>query len=276
MTDYVLLERRGPIAYLTLNRPSIGNAIDVPMARALLDATTKVEDDNGVRCVVVRGHGRMFCVGGDVTQLHAAGEALPALLEDILSYLHSAIRRLARMKKPVITAVHGPAAGAGVGLAAVGDIVLAEPAAHFTMAYSKIGLSPDGGVTWLLPRLIGLRRAQELALTNRRVSAAEAAAMGLITRVVAEGTLVHEVDALAEELARSALGALGRIKSLLLASADAALEAQLDAEGGHIVRQGTTIEGRIGVAAFVERRKPDFSTLVAERATDATGKRDGS
>ncbi len=81
MTDYVLLERRGPIAYLTLNRPSIGNAIDVPMARALLDATTKVEDDNGVRCVVVRGHGRMFCVGGDVTQLHAAGEALPALLE---------------------------------------------------------------------------------------------------------------------------------------------------------------------------------------------------
>lgn len=269
MTDPVLLERQGSIAYLTLNRPTVGNAIDVPLARALWDKTIAAEADNLVRCVVVRGAGRMFCAGGDVTQLHAAGDALPALLKEILSYLHPAIARLAMMNKPVITAIHGPSAGAGVGLAAVGDVALAEPAAHFTMAYSRIGLSPDGGATWLLPRLLGLRRAQELSLANRRVSADEAAAMGLITRVVAEGTLAHEVDALAVELARSAMGALGRTKRLLLTSADATLEEQLEAESQNIVQQGSTIEGRRGIAAFIERREPNFATVESRHGVNA-------
>lgn len=258
MKDPVLLERQGSIAYLTLNRPAVGNAIDVPLARALLEATVVAEMDNQVRCVVVRGNGRMFCAGGDVNRLHAAGDTLPVLLKEILSYLHPAITRLARMNKPVITAIHGPSAGAGVGLAAVGDIALAEPAAHFTMAYSRIGLSPDGGATWLLPRLVGLRRAQELSLTNRQVPADEAAAMGLITRVVAERTLAHEVDALAEELASSAVGALGRTKRLLLTGADATLAEQLEAESENIAQQGMTVEGRMGIAAFVEHRRLNF------------------
>ena len=119
-----------------------------------------------------------------------------------MAALHPAILRLARMAKPVVAAVQGPAAGAGIGLATVGDIVLADPAAHFTLAYSRIGLSPDGGATWLLPRLIGRRRAQELALTNRRLSAVEAAQMGLITGVVAEGSLDREVATIAAALAR--------------------------------------------------------------------------
>ena len=258
MTDPVILKNQGSIAYLTLNRPTAGNAIDVPLARALLDATNVVAEDNQVRCVVVRGHGRMFCAGGDVNQLHAAGDGLSVLLKEILSYLHPAIAQLATMNKPVITAIHGPCAGAGIGLAAVGDIALAEPTAHFTMAYSKIGLSPDGGATWLLPRLVGLRRAQELSLMNRRVSADEAAAMGLITRVVAEGTLAHEVDGLAAELASSAVGALGRTKRLLLKSPNATLDEQLEAESENIIQQGNTVEGRAGVSAFVERRKPNF------------------
>ena len=258
MTDPVLLDRKGAIAYLTLNRPEAGNAVDVPLSRSLLDATMAVEADPAVRCVVVRGSGRMFCAGGDVKGLHAAGDALPELLNEILVCLHPAIVRLARMDKPVVTAIHGPAAGAGVGLAAVGDVALAESQAHFTMAYSRIGLTPDGGATWLLPRLIGLRRAQELALTNRRVSAEEAAAMGLITRVVPKGTLAQEVDAVANLLARSAVGALGRTKRLLLASGDATLEEQLEAESDNIVRQGSTVESRTGIAAFIERREPDF------------------
>lgn len=258
MTDPVLFDRRGAVACLTLNRPEVGNAIDLAMARALLDAAVACDADPAIRCVLVRGNGRMFCAGGDVGRLHAAGDALPALLKEIIAYLHPAILRLARMEKPVITAVHGPAAGAGVGLAAVGDIALAEPAAHFTLAYPRIGLSPDGGATWLLPRLIGLRRTQELILTNRRVHAEEAAAIGLVTRVVPAGTLGDEAEALARELAGAATGALGRTKHLLLASAAAALEAQLEAESTAIAAQGATAESRRGIGAFVGRTAPVF------------------
>lgn len=158
MTVTVLFGRQGAVAYLTLNRPDSGNAIDVRMAQALLAAAVSCDVDASIRCVVIRGNGRMFCAGGDVTRLHAAGDVLPTLLKEITTYLHAAIIRFARMEKPMITAIHGATAGAGVGLAAVGDIVLAEPAAHFTLGYSRIGLSPDGSATWLLPRLIGLRR----------------------------------------------------------------------------------------------------------------------
>jgi 2-(1,2-epoxy-1,2-dihydrophenyl)acetyl-CoA isomerase len=254
MSDTVLVEREGAISFITLNRPAEGNAIDVALARALLEAVNAVEADQNIRCVVVRGNGRMFCVGGDAKALYAAGGDLGRLLNDILVYLHPAISRLASMSKPVITAVHGPSAGAGLGLAVVGDIVLAEPAAHFTMAYSKIGLSPDAGATWLLPRLVGLRRAQELSLTSRRVTAEEAAAIGLITRVVSSGSLTREVDAIAEDLADAAIGALGRTKRLLRASAEVSLDQQLQVERDNIVQQGDTSEGRLGVAAFVERR----------------------
>lgn len=258
MTDPVRSDRDGAVAYVTLDRPEVGNAIDVPLARGLLAAARAAEADTAVRCVVVRGNGRMFCAGGDVKALHAAGEAVPDLLREILTYLHPAIACLAGMEKPVITAIHGPAAGAGVGIAAVGDIALAQPDAHFTMAYPRIGLTPDGGTTWLLPRLIGLRRTQELALTNRRVSADEAAAMGLITRVVAAGTLVQEVDSLARTFADAATGALGKAKRLLAAGAQATLEAQLDAECDQIAAQSATAEGKAGLAAFIGRRTPDF------------------
>ncbi|MFV3126682.1 enoyl-CoA hydratase/isomerase family protein [Niveispirillum sp. KHB5.9] len=258
MTDQVQYAHKGGVAYLTLNRPDAGNAIDVPMARRLLEVVRMAEADRAVRCVVLRGNGRMFCAGGDVKALHGAGDALPALLQEILAHLHPAIACLAGMEKPVITAIHGPAAGAGIGLAAVGDIALAEPEAHFTTAYARVGLTPDGGATWLLPRLVGLRRAQELTLTNRRVSAAEAAAMGLITRVVPPGSLETEVDALAQEFAASAVGALGVAKRLLGTGTNATLERQLDAECDHIVAQGGTMESRTGLEAFAQRRKPDF------------------
>ncbi|MBO4225288.1 enoyl-CoA hydratase/isomerase family protein [Bradyrhizobium neotropicale] len=269
MAAPILLDRKGAVAYLTLNRPDAGNAIDAPLARCLLEAVEAVEADPAIRCVVVRASGRMFCAGGDVKALHAAGDALPELLREILEFLHPAVARLAKMEKPVVSAILGPAAGAGIGLAAVGDIVLAEPDAHFTMAYSRIGLTPDGGATWLLPRHVGLRRAQELYLTNRRVSADEAAAMGLITRVVAEGTLVHEVDTLAEALASSAVGALGRTKRLLLTSGDATLAEQLEAESENIAQQGMTVEGRTGIAAFVERRQANFGAAELSMTANA-------
>jgi 2-(1,2-epoxy-1,2-dihydrophenyl)acetyl-CoA isomerase len=258
MVDPVLLDHDGSVAYLTLNRPDAGNAIDVPLAQSLERAVSVVAFDRAIRCVVIRANGRMFCAGGDVKALHAAGEGLPALLREILFHLHPAILGLATMDKPVIAAVHGPAAGAGLGLAAVADIALAEPAANFTMAYSRIGLSPDAGASWLLPRLIGLRRAQELALSGRRLSADEAAAMGLISCVVAENELAQQTHGLAHELARSATGALGRTKRLLLTGDQTSFADQLAAESRAIVEQGATGEARAGLAALIERRQANF------------------
>lgn len=260
MVQPVLIEHKDAIAYLTLNRPEAGNAIDEALARGLLEGARDAADDPAVRCVVVRGEGRMFCAGGDVKALHAAGRKRPELLRAILAHLHPAMLCLARMEKPVITAVHGPAAGAGVALAAVGDIVLASPEAHFTMAYSRIGLTPDAGATWLLPRLIGVRRTQELALANRRVSASEAETIGLITRAVPPGELAAAVADMARRLADGAAGALGATKKLLRLSESSGLEEMLGIEREHIARQGGSAESEEGFAAFAERRAPDFRT----------------
>lgn len=258
MADEVLVNVAGSVAWLTLNRPQIGNAINVELAQALLNAVKRCETDDAVRCVVLGGSGRMFCAGGDVAALHQAGADLPALLDQVTTPLHAAMLRLTQMSKPLVTVVHGAAAGAGVGLACIGDLVLASPKASFTPAYAGIGLSPDGGATWLLPRLIGLRRAQEIVLTNRRLGAAEAAALGLVTRVVEEATLTAEAEALAQTLSQAPTGALGVTKRLLAQSFGESLDAQLNAEARSIAEQGASGEAREGIAAFMEKRTPRF------------------
>ncbi|WP_165189781.1 enoyl-CoA hydratase/isomerase family protein [Caulobacter soli] len=258
MTATVLLARDGAVATITLNRPEVGNALDMPTARALMEAVIACDEDDAVRCVVLTGAGKLFCAGGDVAAFAGAGDQLPAFLKEITVYVHAAVARLMRMNKPVVTAINGSAAGAGVGLAILGDVALAGPRAQFALAYGAIGLSPDGGATWLLPRLIGLRRAQELCLRNRRVTAEEAAAMGLVTRVV-EDDLMAEAMTVAQDLARSATPALAVTRRLLLDSAVTSLEAQLDAESRGIAALARTAEGKEGVAAFLEKRAPDFT-----------------
>jgi 2-(1,2-epoxy-1,2-dihydrophenyl)acetyl-CoA isomerase len=258
MGDPVLIEREGAVARLILNRPDAGNAIDVALARALHEAAIAIDIDQTIRCLIIRGAGRMFCAGGDVRALHAAGDRLPALLTEITSHLHAAYVRLARLSKPVIVAVHGAAAGAGVGLACIGDIVLATREASFTLAYPAIGLSPDGGASWLLPRLIGMRRTQEWFLSNRRMPAEEAAAIGLITRVVADA-LDDEVGTLAQSLASAATGAAGVTKRLLLEACQTGLEAQLEAEALAITVQSRTAEAREGLGALAGKRLANFA-----------------
>lgn len=260
MSRSLLVEMNGPVARLTLNRPDAGNAIDVELARELHEAALACEANDEIRCVVIGGTGRLFCAGGDVRALHAAGSELPLLLQQITGPLHAAYLRFAEMRKPVIAAVHGPAAGAGIGLACCCDLVIADQNASFTLAYSSIGLSPDGGATWLLPRLIGLRRAQELCMTKRRLSAVEAAQMGLITRVVEADSLAAEVEKLATTLASSATGALGVTKHLLLETGSNDFATQLDAESREISLQGATKEAVEGIRAFVEKRAPQFNS----------------
>ena len=206
-TPGLRVERDGGVARITLDRPDVGNAIDVALARSLMEAAIACDDDDDVRCVVLTGSGRMFCVGGDVTSFARAGEGVGGLLKETTAYLHAAIACFARMGKPLVTAINGPAAGAGLSLAILGDIALAAPQAHFTVAYTAIGMAPDGGATWLLPRLVGLRRAQELCLRNTRLTAVEAAEIGLVTRVVADGGLATETAAVADDLSRGATSA---------------------------------------------------------------------
>lgn len=258
-TDSLRLQCTDGVARLTLNRPVAGNSIDVELARGLMEAAIQCDEDDAIRAVLLTAEGRLFCAGGDIQAFTAAGESAPALLKELTGYLHVALARFARMDKPLLCAVNGPAAGAGVGLAVLADVVLAARSAHFTLAYSSIGLSPDGGATWLLPRLLGLRRAQELVLANRRVSAEEAERIGLITRVVDDTLLLAEAQRQAEQMAAAATRALGHARRLLLASFDTSFETHLEAEARAIAELGRSRHFREGIAAFAAKRKPDFS-----------------
>jgi len=242
------------IATLVLDRPAVGNTIDMSLARALVDATVRCDEDEAIRCVVLTGRGRLFCGGGDVSAFAGAGDDLSAFLRELAGVLHEAISRLVRMKKPLVVLVNGPAAGAGLSLALAGDITLAARSAHFTAAYGALGLTPDGGMTWSLPRLVGYRRAQEIILGNRRVSAEEAAAIGLVTRVVADDALEAAGAELAANLARASTAALGAARQLLLDSFDAQLEDQLEREAQAIAAAGATPEARAAIAAFLAKR----------------------
>lgn len=222
-------------------------------------AAIDCDEDDSIRCVVLAARGDLFCAGGDIGRFAAAEAGLPGYVKELTTYLHAAISRFARMAKPLVTAINGPAAGAGLSLAVLGDIVLADPNAHFTLAYTAVGLSPDAGSTWLLPRLIGLRRTQEMALLNTRIDAAEAARIGLVTRVVAAGTLETESRAVATALASSATGALGRTRDLLLSTFGQSLETHMELEARAIAEASRGTESREGVRAFLEKRRPDFT-----------------
>jgi 2-(1,2-epoxy-1,2-dihydrophenyl)acetyl-CoA isomerase len=258
MSGPLLFERDGAIATLTLNRPDAGNSLNLELARALLEASIRCDSDPSIRCVVLTGAGRMFCAGGDISAFTTAGDAVPAMLSELAGTLHLAISRLARIAKPLLTLVNGPAAGAGLSLALAGDIVIAARAAHFTAAYTAIGLTPDGGMSWLLPRLVGLRKAQEMILTDRRVGAEEAEALGLVTRTVDDAALADEGRTAAATLSRAAVGALGASRALLLESFAAGIETQMEKEARAIAAAGGGPESREGIAAFLAKRKPNY------------------
>lgn len=260
--DSVLLVRHeAGAAWLTLNRPDAGNAINYPLAEALLAAALALENDTAVRCVVITGTGKLFCAGGDVPSFAAAPEGPGAYLRKLAGKLHEALLVFARMSKPVITVVNGPAAGAGMSLAIGGDIALASRRAHFTPAYGAIGLTPDGGMSWTLPRLVGLRTAQEILLTNRRIGAEEAQGLGMITRVADEDALMDEARALVAQLVASPVAAAGTVRRLLLESYGSDLATQLDREVIGISAAGDGAEGREGVASYLEKRPADFTAV---------------
>lgn len=243
----------GGIGRLTLNRPAQGNAIDIAMADALMEAAVRVAGDPTVKVVTLTGNGRLFCAGGDIAAF-SAGEP-GAVIARITVSLHAAINRLATMPKPLLCLVNGPAAGAGLGLAMLGDIVLAAASSHFTSAYTAIGVSPDAGTSWFLPRLIGLRRAQDMILTNRRVRAEEAVAIGLVTRTVADEALADEGERLAQSMAAGATAAFASSRRLLHRSYHSSLANHLEFEAAEIVSTAGSDEASAHFTAFQDKNR---------------------
>ncbi len=256
--QHLRLERRDHVATITLNRPDAYNALDLGLGRELFHAALEVDEDPGVRCVVITGAGKAFCAGGDVKDFVDNLPRIGMLVKELTTYLHGAVSRLTRSAKPVIMAVNGVAAGGGFSFALSGDLVVAAESARFTMAYAKIAATPDGSSSYFLPRLVGLRRALELYLTNRVLSAREALEWGLITRVVPDAELRSAVDALARELAAGPTLAIGGAKRLFHQSTWESLETQMELEAQAIAASGHTEDFRAGVTAFANKQTPTF------------------
>jgi len=253
------------IGRIVLNRPDAGNAFGIPMALELLDIAARCHDDDAIRCVVLTGRGKLFCAGGDVAAMAGAAAgaagATGAYLDELLGSYHAALSKLMRMEKPLITLVNGPAAGAGLGLAILGDAVLAGRSASFLAAYGGVGLTPDGATSWLLPRLVGMRQAQRIAVLGEKIGAAEAERIGLVSRVVEDEALEAEGMALAARLAAGPRRALGGARALLLASYEATFEHHLALEARRMAEAGDSAEAAEGIAAFAQRRKPAFQNI---------------
>ena len=258
--ENILLEIRNGVAHLTLNRPNAANGMNLDLCTELDAVSRSLDENDAVRAVLISGAGKLFCAGGDLKEFATKGEReLPHHLEDLVTHLHRAISRFARMRSPVIAAVHGSAAGAGMSLACACDLVVAAESARFTMAYTRAGLTPDGSGSYFLPRIIGFRRALELALLNPVLSAREANALGIVTRVVPDAELMTNATALAEEIAQGPTLAYRGVKRLMLESATSELDEQMGRETETICATSMTRDAREGIAAFLAKRPPKFT-----------------
>ncbi|HEY2703579.1 MAG TPA: enoyl-CoA hydratase-related protein [Candidatus Dormibacteraeota bacterium] len=255
--DRVTLEVDGGVARLRLARPDAHNAIDPAMVAGLGAAVAAVEEHPGVRCLLLSAAGRSFSAGGDLR--HLAGiELIPEELEAMVGAYHVTLSRLAELPVPVVCAVQGGAAGGALGLLWCADVVIAAADLRLASGFAKLGLSGDGGSTWHLPRLVGMRRALELTLEGRVLSAEEALAWGLVGRVVPVEALEAEAEATARRYAAGPTVAYGHIRRLLRTSWSATFEEQLAAERAAIVDCGGTADAREGIEAFAARRAARF------------------
>ena len=255
----VLCERHGAVAVVTLNRPDVLNALNPAMSTALREITGELEMDASVRSVVVKGAGRGFMAGGDVAGFHdQLDKNLPLHVGTMLDEFHCATHSIARMAKPVIGALHGPVAGAGMSFALTMDLAIAADNMMMTLAYAKLGTSPDGGSTYFLPRIVGRRKALEIALLSDRFGAEDAMQMGLVNKVVPADKLEEEAMKWAERLATGPAFAFGWTKKLIDQSFNNDIDRQLEAEREGIVACAQSADMQEGIRAFVEKRQADF------------------
>jgi len=254
----LLFDVRENVAHLTLNRPEAANSINEEMGKDLMHAVLRCDEDPEIRAVLISGAGRMFSGGGDLKDFSAKGNQLPYYVKEVTTYLHAAMSRLTRMDAPVVAAVHGAVAGAGMSIAIACDIVVAAETTRFMVAYTRAGLTPDGSSTYFLPRIVGLKRALELTLTNRMFSAQEALQWGLVTRVVPDNELLAQARAIAVQLAAGPTRAYGVSKRLLHSGWAETLETQMENESQAIANSARTADAREGITAFLEKRPPKY------------------
>ncbi|MEO1652160.1 MAG: enoyl-CoA hydratase-related protein [Bacteroidota bacterium] len=255
--QYLKFEVQDGVAIITLDHPKVNGLIPV-FVTELREVLYHCRYNHSVRCVLITATGGFFSAGADVQTLLEAKDQISTLTRKMAEIFHEALSLIMRMEKPVITAVNGFAAGAGFGLAIAGDIVLAAENAKFTLAYTNSGLTPDGGSTYLLPRLIGHRKTVELAFTNRVLSAQEALEWNMITQVVPNEQLSATALGLAKKLAKGPTDAYGYIKKLMLLTYSNSFEEQTDFEKEGIANQMASENGQEGIQAFMEKRKPNF------------------
>jgi 2-(1,2-epoxy-1,2-dihydrophenyl)acetyl-CoA isomerase len=259
MSERFELQVTGGVARLRMTQPERRNAIDPLWVTGLDAALAAVEADGSARALLISADGPSFSVGGDMRHFLAETDRMADELADMIGGYHPALARLAALPLPVVCAVNGAAAGGGLGLVWCADVAIAAEDAKFATGFAALGLSGDGASTWFLPRLVGLRRARELILHNRVLSASEALAWGLINRVVPAAELEQVAAETAAELAAGPTVAYGEMRRLLWRSFSVDLDDQLRAELAAIVRCGATDDAREGVAAFNERRPPKFT-----------------
>jgi 2-(1,2-epoxy-1,2-dihydrophenyl)acetyl-CoA isomerase len=267
-TSSVQVETRGAVALVTLNRPDSANTLNIEIAMDLLAAAMTCGRNPAVRAVVLTGAGRQFCLGGDLRAMASRGGAVDGYLRELTGYLHSAISHFVRMDAPVIAAVNGTAAGAGVGLVTMADLAVCGESSKFKLAYSGVGLTPDGGTSFLLPRTIGIKRTMELLLLDRALTSGEALEWGLVNSVVEDSQVLDEALRVAESLSAGPTQAFGRTKRLLAASI-AGIESQMVLESETIASQAVTEQGTEGINAFLQKRKPDFCAGRASLGRDS-------
>lgn len=251
----ILVEESGGVGRITLNRPEVLNALNVEMANAFLAACQRLTQASGVRVIVIQGSGRAFMAGGDLAAMstdpvNVAGQ--------LISAMHSALQLLANGPAPVIASLHGAVAGAGVSLAMAADLAIASDDAKFNLAYAGVGGSCDLGASWSLPRIVGLRRALEIAMLNPTIGAHKAADWGMVNEVVTADALPGAVDALAQRLANGPTVALRKIRLLFRGSEHTPFAKQLDDERDAFLQCATTADFAEGTAAFLGKRKPVF------------------
>ena len=258
--ETILYETQDGVARITLNDPDRLNPITRPMLREIRVALGRIEEDETVRVLVLTGAGRGFCSGQDLTEA-VVQTAKPAetVAESLDRFYHPAIQALRALRVPTIAAINGIAAGAGANIALHCDLVVAAQSASFVEAFTRIGLVPDCGGTWLLPRLIGEARSRALMLLAEPLSAEEAVAWGLIYRAVPDDSFAAEVQALAARLAKGPTRAYTMIREALDSGASHGLSAQLDVERALQAQAAGSADFREGVAAFSEKRAPRFS-----------------
>jgi 2-(1,2-epoxy-1,2-dihydrophenyl)acetyl-CoA isomerase len=252
-------EIENQVATITLDRPDNANALNAKMGEELHAVATRCASGGDIRAVIFTGTGKMFSAGGDVVSFNAQGDGMEEYMRALTTSLHMALSRFYRMDAPLIVAVNGVAAGAGMSMAMTGDLVFAAESAKFIMAYTKIGVSPDGSSTFFLPRLVGIQKAKDLIFRNPMLSAQEAKDLGIVTEVVADDELMTTVRACAAELAAGPTKAYGETKRLLADTLSNTLETQMELETRAIAGlAGNTQDAKLGIAAFVAKEKYEF------------------